>query len=125
MFPLLDNIFEYLPVFYPESDEIIRDQDFIDEYDYKDFERQEEIEDYEYRERLRTNTLLPYEKREFDIINEQRSSLNNFINLFDNIPYGTFQCGGSVNEAIAGYIRTDVNDIYDLIEIEIKDIKFN
>lgn len=61
MFPLLDNIFNYLPVFYPESDEIIDENNskFYDEYDYEDFEREEEIKRYEYRERH--NKITPYE----------------------------------------------------------------
>lgn len=93
MFPLLDNIFNYLPVFYPESDQIIdenndcnfyqivenneSDNKFYDEYDYEDFEREEKIKRYEYRERH--NKITPYE----NLMIEHQQKLF-FIGAFGN-----------------------------------------
>lgn len=77
MLPLLDNIFNYLPVFYPENDEDenngnFYDDKFYDQYDYEDFIRQEEIELYEYGERLRNNKLRPYERLQLEQAHERK-----------------------------------------------------
>lgn len=75
---MYENIFNYLPVFYPEDDE-------IDYWDEEEFLRQEEIERYEFGERLRNNKLRPYERREWEISFELNEKFN--WELFEKIRY--------------------------------------